>query len=277
MKALNPNITLVFYYNANLDLPDYRLYNVTAQHAPKWWVRNSSGSVLIVPLDHGAGANPPFPYGKGVPVYDFTVAQVRDAWVQECFDMVSASGGFDGCMVDRWSKSPFPLKPYPGYPTPVVLAWKNARSHATNTLASRAQNESVYLVGEGDAVSAVSDPGYGYGGISALERQMDLARRGQGLLASYRPTTTGDVWTSQLAMFLIGAGQGHYFGAGSWTCDHIHREGVTWHPEYDQPLGAPLGNATKHGDVWMRNFSFGTNVTYDTKSGRGTIAWGVFP
>ena len=30
LRALAPNITLVFYYNANLDLTDYRLYNITA-------------------------------------------------------------------------------------------------------------------------------------------------------------------------------------------------------------------------------------------------------
>jgi hypothetical protein len=51
LKALNPEIFLVFYYNANLDLTDYRLYNLTAQHAPFWWLRNDQGKVLIAPID----------------------------------------------------------------------------------------------------------------------------------------------------------------------------------------------------------------------------------
>jgi hypothetical protein len=103
-------MTLVFYYNANLDLTDYRLYDITRQHAPSWWLRNASGAVFTAPIDSGAGARPPFPYNAasgGVPVYDFTVAAMRDAWVQECFNVTSPSIGFDGCMVDRWTRDPF--------------------------------------------------------------------------------------------------------------------------------------------------------------------------
>ena len=68
---------------------DTRLYNLTAAHAPDWWLRADSGSVFIAPIDSGPGATPPFPYnahGGGVPVFDFTVPAVRSAWpwVEEC-------------------------------------------------------------------------------------------------------------------------------------------------------------------------------------------------
>lgn len=51
LRGLNPSMRLVFYYNANLDLTDYKLYNLTAQHAPDWWLRDENGKVLMAPID----------------------------------------------------------------------------------------------------------------------------------------------------------------------------------------------------------------------------------
>ena len=44
-------------------------------------VLNGTGDVFMAPIDSGAGSRPPFPYGS-VPVYDFTIGEVRDAWVR---------------------------------------------------------------------------------------------------------------------------------------------------------------------------------------------------
>lgn len=265
----------------------------------------------------GKGARPPFPYNAnsgGVPVYDFSVAALREAWVQECFDVTSPAGGFDGCMVDRWTRTP----KFPSTFTPAAkAAFVAYQNMTTSTLAARANAANVYLVGEGHQVDAISDPGYGYGGAKSVQMQLGLAAEGQGLLASYGPGSVGTEFTTQLAMFLIGAGEGHYFGAGSWTCNATSREGVTWHPEYDLPvrllpnclspalisdrvitsaalaivwfavphltltvrlqLGPPLGLAKLEGTTYTRRFQYGTNVTFDTKANTGTIAWGAFP
>lgn len=286
LRALNPNITLVFYYNANLDLTDYRLHAITASHRPNWWLRNSSGSVFVAPIDGGPGNRPSFPYnanGGGVPVFDFTVPAMRRAWVQECLNMTSPSspktqGFFDGCMVDRWDRTPFHKHRLPpGYTRAALERWTAGRDAATSELAVYARKSSMYLVGEGDNVSAVSDPGYGGGGKAALEQQLQHAAHGVGVLASYKPQSNASRFISQLAKFLVGAAVGHYFGAGSWTVNHTSREGVSWHDEYDLPLGPPLGNAEKMDDVWYRRFAFGTNVTYNEKQDSGTIEWGTFP
>ena len=97
------------------------------------------------------------------------------------------------------------------------------------------------------------------------------------MLCSYKPGSDGGTFTSSLAKFLVGAGVGHYFGAGSWTTDHTSREGVTWHPEYDLPLGNPLGVATLSGNVWTRHFSYGTTATFNHAKNVGKIEWGQFP
>ena len=285
---------LVFYYNANLDLTDYRLHATFAARAPSWWLRNSSNVPFIAPIDAGAGtAGAPFPYnghGGGVPVYDHTVPAARAAWVQECFDMRAA--GFDGCMVDRWTRTPFKggKAQYEalGYTEAQVDAWVAAMALSTGALLNRTRDEGTYLVGEGPGVDASSYPGYGGGALkkggAALQQQLALAAGGQGLLASYKPGTWGGAaFETQLACFLVGAAPGHFFGAGSWTVGHTSREGVTWHPEYDLPLGEPLGNATVAalppgpGHIYTRRFAYGTNVSYDSSTAEGHIQWGTFP
>jgi hypothetical protein len=96
LRELNKDIFLIFYFNANLDMDDYRLNNVTEVHAPDWWLRNSSNVPFLAPVDSGKGSRPPFPYSKGLHVFDFTVPDMREAWVNECMTMTS-TGGFDSC------------------------------------------------------------------------------------------------------------------------------------------------------------------------------------
>ena len=39
----------------------------------------------------------------------------------------------------------------------------------------------------------------------------------------------------------------------------------------------PLSNGTLAGKTWTRRFGFGTTVTFNAETGKGTIAWGSFP
>ena len=86
LRERNPAIFLVFYYNANLDMDDYRINALSAAAAPTWWLRNASGVPFVAPVDSGLGAEPPFPYAQnelgGLHVWDHTLPAVREAWVQ---------------------------------------------------------------------------------------------------------------------------------------------------------------------------------------------------
>jgi len=282
LRKLNPDIFLVFYYNANLIMSDYRMAALAAEHAPRWWLRNSSGVPFLASVDAGAGSRPPFPYSQGLHCFDHTVPEVRDMWVQECLNM-TGGGGFDSCMVDRWTRTPFKGHTA-GYSPKAIDTWRAAMNKSEAMLVKRARAAGIWLVGEGDEVDAHSDPGYGGGckpnpkkkraADAQLVDQMRLAANGQGLLASYQPGSAGQDFESQLASFLIGAGTRHYFGAGAWTCNATEREGVTWHAEYDKPLGAPLGLGQLGKDgIWRRSFASGTTVTFDRASGLGKIKW----
>jgi hypothetical protein len=207
LRQLNPEIFLIFYYNANLDMDDYRLNALSKAAAPSWWLRNSSGVPMVAPVDSGAGSRPPFPYASnslgGLHVWDHTNPAVRDAWAQECLNMTS-HGGFDGCMVDRWTRTPF--KRQPGYTKPSISAYKAAMQVSESLLLKRTREAGVWLVGEGTDVDAISDPGFFH---SNIEMQMGLAARGQGLLASYKPESEGAAFTSVLARFLIAGEDTH--------------------------------------------------------------------
>jgi hypothetical protein len=73
---------------------------------------------------------------------------------------------------------------------------------------------------------------------------------------------------TELAAFLVAAGEYSYYRCGSWS----HTD-VPWYPVYDKKLGEPLGNATLANGVYTRAFKSGTKVAFDTKTEVGTIAW----
>ena len=79
--------------------------------------------------------------------------------------------------------------------------------------------------------------------------------------------------TDYIAAFLIGAGEYCYLGCGHWYAEDDDTEPLTWHPEYDKPLGAPKGLAQYKDGVWTRSFAFGTMVSFDTKTNKGTVKW----
>jgi hypothetical protein len=88
--------------------------------------------------------------------------------------------------------------------------------------------------------------------------------------------------TNSLAAFLVAAGEYSYYHCSllwqsdpSWpSAGHDADEWLVWRPEYDRPLGPPLGNAVKKGSVYSRNFSLGTYVEFDTSTNTGKIMWG---
>ena len=265
-----PRQSVVFYYNTNLDCPDYRLHAEMAAHSPAWWVQNpTTRAVVREHQDSGAGADPPFPYPYTC-VFEHRNAAVRQAWVNECLNMTQR--GFDGCMVDRWTRTP---KAFKGQLSAgEVDQWVAGRDNATASLTGAMRQRGKWLVGSLSA-DAVSMPGF-QGKPDSVRAQLQAAAAGKGVLASAQPGTwkrpASDL-ERQLAGFLVAAGVNHFFGGGSWTVNSTSREGVHWYPEYDRPLGAPLGPAAVNGTVLTRRFASGTVARYDTSSGDGSIVW----
>ena len=76
-----------------------------------------------------------------------------------------------------------------------------------------------------------------------------------------------DVQT-ELAAFLIAAGQHSYYMCSSWSGTK-----PAWYKVYDMPIGEPLENATLDREgLWSRRFAH-VNVSYNTKTEAGAISW----
>jgi hypothetical protein len=79
-----------------------------------------------------------------------------------------------------------------------------------------------------------------------------------------------------MACFLVAHGNMSYFSYASsdsglsWSL-----AGTRWWPEYDYPLGAPLGEAVVSADGWVyhRNFTSGTSVVVDVFRHTADIRW----
>ena len=78
----------------------------------------------------------------------------------------------------------------------------------------------------------------------------------------------------ELAAFLIGAGEDHYWGFGPWLT-WAGGYAANWLPEFDKPLGEPLGAGQYDASsgLWTRQFASGTTVSFDPSTSKGQIKW----
>ena len=83
--------------------------------------------------------------------------------------------------------------------------------------------------------------------------------------------------TDEVAAFLVGAGEYHYFGKGGWNGVGAHgnfsehwMEGI-----FGRRLGEPLADATYdvRSSTWSRSFKGGTRVVFNARTNTGNITW----
>jgi hypothetical protein len=123
----------------------------------------------------------------------------------------------------------------------------------------------------------------GCSGVSCIQDLQVAAANGKlvehhvGFSAhSYELCWQPAAFTTQLALFLLGAGHQAYFACGPWHSALASLEGKgPWHPEYERRLGRPLEDAVVDptGILWTRTFASGTKASYNVSSGVGTIVW----
>jgi hypothetical protein len=277
VKAVDANISTIFYYNSILDWPFYQLHHDFLQH-PEWWVRDTQGAVCRM---NGDGT---FPNHTDMLSFDFTQEGARAFWASECYNMTQ-TGVVDGCFSDRSVGNPGKSCVLPNktaFEAGHLLVHQQLQAligdgplianagldmpgvNAVQLEGFKADNRSIALLLEAVAHGKITEAHAGYGEDGSAD---DHCSKGI---------------TNSLAAFLIGAGPRCYYACSrGWK---VQEDPVAdaWRPEYDKQLGAPKGAATLDhaAGVWTREFAAAagtTTVTFAIKGGVGHIDWAGDP
>lgn len=281
----------LFYTNGLIDFAMFwGLHNATVAAPGKYLLHNTTGGLVDV--------LPPYPS------FDVTKTAMRELYVQECLRAVQ-SGPFDGVFVDRANYARRALQLQGGHipregmdPATaerlvpgqrLLLANLTAALGATHILLAKLSyieaDATAFQVANAAMASDTFCSNYKsqahYNATQcrdAIRLNAQYAARGQ-LTESHGmgPLTDTAQREFTLACFLVSMGKYSYFTyatedpAGAWAL-----EGTRWWPEYDKPLGVPLGAANVSSDGWVfrRSFSSGTAVEVDVLHHSATITWG---
>ncbi len=291
LKAANPDIKILFYWNTFLDYPFTAAHEVYQQH-PDWWLRKLDGE-----LDKKAGR---------IMRYDLSNPEVREWWT-DVVKMAVADGPCDGVFMDAfpqiasaankrlWGEEKYNAIQQ-GHLEIIKLTRKKAGPEAilmfngirnTDTLSFGMQ----YL----DDTDAATIEHFGYfqsTSPDAMARDMaamaEAGRRGKIVVFKAWP---GFAWidkdrmtlshaellaaarkniTFPLACFLVSAQPYSYF-CYTWGYQENHGS-LDWYPEFDRPLGKPLGDAKIEGFVYSREFEH-CRVWVDLEAREAKIDW----
>lgn len=262
LKAVAPDVQTIAYTNSIIAYPWYRAVQDEFLQNESFWLRNANGE-----LQHNIKQSDETWY-----TWDFSVPAVTEIYRNQCLSMVR-TGAVDSCYADGCEN----------VPTPLDEVTKEGYVTGKRGMLAELQDEipGVVMCGSGggimDGTLAGTVQNWGKAGKYSIREipmlQKAVAKGAMFSAKGHQVCNNGgdpyhpDIQT-ELAAFLVAAGEHSYFRCGSWS----HSD-IPWYPVYDMPLGAPLGNATFVDGVYSRLFSSGTNVSYDVTTETGVIQW----
>ena len=268
IKAIKHDIICIFYYNSILDWVYYKLHELFIQY-PQYWLRDDNQRIVLIP----GGSNFPQPE-QGMLVPDYRQKEVQKLWADACINITRDNYGIvDGCFSDRPNQNSFGKYNFSKQQLNEFEIGHNASISSTQ-IALNASNASIMISNNGwvpDGIIATMLQVF-----KAEEQYIEqlLSFSNKQILVEAHAGVDGDNCTDitdTLAAFLIGMNKYSYYACSDgWTWPGNWN---TWYPEYDKPLGEPLGDAVKKNGVYFRSFRSGTNVTFDTSTNKGTIDW----
>lgn len=258
VKAANPKVTTYFYMNSWKDRPEMtRMARQFSEH-PDWALRDVEGN--------------PVKNNQGFYVFDMSQVTVQQWWQNTCLNATKFANG-DGCYCDS---SQHVNESFKGVSPDKLKAWGQGLLNLTRDVQNALGNDKL-LIGKVPGQPYVKSVQIEFfvADNDSINALMVGVQNGE-VVQAHVPVNVpcrGDL-TSYIAAFLVAAGKYSYFGCGNWNTVGNDTTAFYWHPEYDKPLGAPLGTATYAGGVWKRQFASGTMVTFDTSTNKGTVDWG---
>lgn len=291
LKALNPDIKVLFYWNTFLDYPRYDAHQIYQSH-PEWWLRTLDGS-----LDKK---------NDTLMRYDLSNPEVREWWTNVLVEPV-ANGPCDGVFMDAFPQvgspanrriwgdekfeeiqnglletirltrekvGPEKLIMYNGIRNTDTLNF--GRQYLDRADAATIEHFGHFHSASPDSMArdlaGMSEAGKqgkivvfkAWPGFSFIDKDIKKIPHAT-LLARSRENIT-----FPLACFLVAAERHAYF---CYTWGYQEGDGsLDWYPEFDRPLGAPLGDATIAGYRYTREFEH-CSVSVDLETKDASITW----
>lgn len=258
IKSLNSSVSTYFYMNSFKARPEMtRMARQLDEN--NYYLRDEKGNKVM--------------FGGQFYVFDVSRPEVRKWWLNTCLNATKFANG-DGCFCDSSQRTDAKFNPSPQQSK--LDAWGKGLVDLTREVQEALGDDNLLIgkVTNQSYVKAVQIEFFSNNNNS-INSLMLGAEVGQ-VVQAHVPvgvSCTSDL-TDYMAAFLIGAGKYCYFGCGNWNAEGNNTTPMTWHADYDKPLGDPTGPAKYEDHVWTRSFASGTKVTFDTKSNKGSIKWG---
>jgi hypothetical protein len=298
IKKINPTTKVLFYWNSRIDYGQlYSFGNILDENAhPEWAMKDTNGEFVTV--QNGRRKT-----------YDPTNAEFRNWWVKTPTEAV-AKGKLDGVFVDAVLQyaggENVKVKQYGEQKYKDIMSGlfgmmgnlknqlggqKIVIANALRGTALAPENGRIfYPYIDGAMIEHFCDLSGKSKEVIAkdIELIQDAAVRGKIVIAKAWPkynftneqiksmsqeqleTMSREDIVFPLATFLVGAGKYAYF-CYSWGYDY-KQGGMIDYPEYNKPLGEPMGAAKKDGFIYTREFK-NASVYADIENRIGKITW----
>ena len=291
LKAANPDLKLIYYWNTFLDYSMFNAHEVYEQH-PEWWLKTLDGS-----LDKKNGS---------LKRYDLSNPDVREWWSDEVKKAV-INGPCDGVFADAFPQIASPAnidlwgqEKYDAIQAGLVETLKLTREKIGKDniiMFNGIRNTDSLNLGMDylPYTDAATMEHFGHFHSTSKESMaQDMAdmiaagKRGKMVVMKGWPgfdftqgeirdvpyktllTRARDKITFPLACFLIAAQEHSYF-CYTWGYRDNHGS-LDWYDEFDKPLGTPKGDAIRRGWTYNRSFQH-AEVWVNIESREAKIDW----
>ncbi|GAA3651531.1 putative glycoside hydrolase [Flavivirga jejuensis] len=292
LKKLNPNIKVIFYWNAFLDYPMYEAHNVYENH-PEWWLKTKDDAY---DLKNG-----------NIRRYDLSNPEVRKWWIETAKKEI-LNGSTDGVFMDAFiqvaSKANIKLWGQEKYDaiqqglkdliketrtalgSDKLIVYNGIRSIPNNNTGNNFPDHTDAVMIEHFGILKSNSK------ESMLQDIQEMEKAGKtGKIVVFKGWPAEYTWmdkdfmakslkekqkiskeniTFPLASFLAGAQENSYF---IYNWGYRFKHGATnWYPEFDKPLGKPLHDMKVNGWQLTRDFEH-ASIWVDLETKDAKIDW----
>ncbi|XP_062522191.1 uncharacterized protein LOC134196979 isoform X2 [Corticium candelabrum] len=282
IKKANSSIWTLFYMNAILDWPFFKLHDIMLKN-PDYWIKHDNGTAVKFSGDSS------FPQpANGMLGFNQSNPNVRKMFTSDCVN-ATRSKAFNGCFIDRanWALDIYNAnntRALHGVSRARVKELADGQVKLLEELQTGVTSSGLIMAKDVGRKAGFTDWPYvnsiflsdcyccSDSCADDIEAAINATKRKQLLQCHVNGNLNSqDQFTFALATFLVAAGEHSYFAySHGWFLEGY---GLKWWPEYNKPLGPPAGPAKRTGSVYERSFASGTHVWLDIKQKKANITW----